>query len=43
MFGKPVLGEPLAGHATVLEALQTGIDAQLAVLDDTSLTGTGQS
>ena len=29
--------------ATVLEALQAGIAGQLAVLDDASLTGTGQS
>ena len=34
---------PLAGQATVLEALQAGIAGQLAVLDDASLTGTGQS
>ena len=33
----------LAGSATVLEALQAGIAVQLAVLDDASLTGTGQS
>jgi hypothetical protein len=38
-----VPGEPLAEHATVLEAVQAGIAAQLAVLDDASLTGTGQS
>jgi len=43
VFGKPLPDRPLAGHATVLEALQTGIAAQLAVLDDVSLTGTGQS
>jgi tetratricopeptide (TPR) repeat protein len=43
VFGEPVPGEPLAGHATVLEALQAGIAGQLAVLDDASLTDTGQS
>jgi hypothetical protein len=43
VFGEPVPGAPLAGHATVLEALQAGIAGQLAVLDDASLTGTGQS
>lgn len=31
------------GRATLLEALQGGIDRQLAVLDDATLTGTGQS
>ncbi len=34
---------PMAGDTTVLEALQAGIAEQLAVLDDASLTGTGQS
>ncbi len=43
VFGTTVPGAPLAGHATVLEALQAGIAGQLAVLDDASLTGTGQS
>ena len=43
VFGEPVPGAPLARHATVLEALQAGIAGQLAVLDDASLTGTGQS
>lgn len=38
---RPVV--PLAGDATLLEALQSGIAAQLAVLDDANLTGTGQS
>ena len=33
----------MAGRATVLEALQAGIAAQLAVLDDADITGTGQS
>ena len=43
VFGGPVQGEPLAGHETMLEALQAGIAGQLAVLDDAGLTGTGQS
>jgi TIR domain/SEC-C motif len=43
VFDEPVASVPLAGHATVLEALQAGIAGQLAVLDDDSLTGTGQS
>jgi len=43
VFGEPVPAAPLAGHATVLEAVQAGIAAQLAVLDDASLTGTDQS
>ena len=43
VFSEPGAGAPLAGQATVLEALQAGIAGQLAVLDDASLTGTGQS
>jgi len=43
IFGEPVPGAPLAGSATLLEALQAGIAGQLAVLSDASLTGTGQS
>ena len=43
VFNEPVPGTPPAGHTTVLEALQLGIAEQLAVLDDASLTGTGQS
>ena len=43
VFAEPVPGAPLAGHATVLEVLHAGIALQLAVLDDASLTGTGQS
>ncbi|MGO9965027.1 MAG: hypothetical protein ACLPUG_16575, partial [Acidimicrobiales bacterium] len=43
VFAEPVRGDPLANHATVLEALRAGIAAQLAVLDDHTLTGTGQS
>ncbi len=36
-------GAALAGQGTLLEALQAGIAAKLAVLDDPGLTGTGQS
>jgi len=36
-------GVALAGQGTFLEALQAGIAAKLAVLDDPGLTGTGQS
>ena len=43
VFSEPTTSAPLAGQATVLEALQTGIAGQLAVLDDASMTGTGQS
>lgn len=43
VFAEPVPAEPLAGQRTLLEALRAGIGAQLAVLDDASLTGTGQS
>jgi hypothetical protein len=43
LFKTPVPGAPLAEQATVLEALQAGIAGQLTVLDDASLTGTGQS
>jgi len=43
VFNEPVAGEPPAGQTTVLEALQSGIAEQLTVLDDASLTGTGQS
>jgi tetratricopeptide (TPR) repeat protein len=43
VFGEPVPRAPLAGVETVLEALQAGVAGQLAVLDDASLTGTGQS
>ena len=43
VFSEPVPDAPLAEHRTVLEALQAGIAGQLAVLDDASLTGTGQS
>lgn len=43
VFSEPVQDSPLARQATLLEALQAGIAGQLAVLDDASLTGTGQS
>ena len=43
IFGVPVPGGPLAGHATLLEELQAGVVQQLAPLDDPGLTGTGQS
>ena len=43
VFRMTVPGAPLAGQATVLEALQAGIAGRLAVLGDASLTGTGQS
>lgn len=43
VFSEPTSLEPLAGQATVLEALQAGIGGRLAVLDDASLTGTGES
>jgi TIR domain-containing protein len=43
VFAGPLPDAPLAGHSTMLEVLQAGIIEQLAVLDNTSLTGTGQS
>jgi TPR repeat protein len=43
VFSEPVRDAPLARQATLLEALQAGVAEQLAVLDDASLTGTGQS
>jgi len=43
VFSEPVPDATLRAYATVLEALQAGIAGQLAVLDDASLTGTGQS
>ena len=43
VFHNPVLDTALAGQATLLQALGAGIAANLAVLDDASLTGTGQS
>ena len=43
VFREPVPDGPLAGQATLLEALHAGIAEKLAVLDDVSLTGTGQS
>jgi hypothetical protein len=43
VFSESVLGATMAGQATLLEALQAGIAAQLAPLDDPGLTGTGKS
>ena len=43
VFSEPGPAAPLAGQATVLAGLQTGIAGQLVVLDDASLTGTDQS
>jgi len=43
VFSDPVPDAPLTERQTILEALQAGITAHLAVLDDASLTGTGQS
>jgi hypothetical protein len=34
---------PLEEHSTILQALEAGITAQLAMLGDASLTGTGES
>jgi DNA-binding beta-propeller fold protein YncE len=42
VFGEQMPSAPIAGDTTVLEALQAGIAVRLAVLDDASLTGTGQ-
>lgn len=43
VFSEPVPATLWAGNETVLEALEAGIAGQLAVLDDASLTGIGQS
>ncbi len=43
VFSEPVPATLWVGNETVLEALEAGIAGQLAVLDDASLTGTGQS
>jgi hypothetical protein len=42
-FKKPMPDTPLAGEATLLEALQAGIAGKLAALDDLSVAGAGQS
>jgi AAA-like domain/TIR domain len=42
VFSEPVPPPP-AAQATLLETLQGGINRQMAVLDDATLTGTGQS
>src|SRR6266536_958193 len=41
VFGEHLPAGSLVTHNSVLEALQTGVAGQLAVLDDASLTGTG--
>lgn len=43
VFREPVPAAAVAGQATLLQALQAGIAANLAVLDDATVTGTGQS
>jgi len=43
VFRDPVPDASLAGPVTMLEGLQAGIARQLAVLDDSDRTGTGQS
>jgi hypothetical protein len=43
VFCDPAPEVALAGRATLLEALQAGIAAKMAVLDDPDMTGTGQS
>lgn len=43
VFGVSVPFAPSARHATLLQALQGGIRARLAPLDDVGLTGTGSS
>ena len=43
VFGELVADAPVARQATLLRALQAGITARLAPLDDADLTGTGTS
>ncbi len=43
VFSEPIPDAPFAKHTTVLEALQANIAEQLAVLDDSGLTGQNQS
>jgi tetratricopeptide (TPR) repeat protein len=43
VFGDSVPVEPMAGHATLLQALQAGMAARVAPLGDADLTGTGWS
>jgi hypothetical protein len=43
VFREPKPDAALAGQATLLQALQAGVTASLAVLDDSTLTGTAQS
>jgi hypothetical protein len=41
VFGELMPSVPPAGHATLLEGLQTGISEKLAPLDDPGLDGHG--
>jgi hypothetical protein len=43
VFSEPVPSAPLATYTSTLEALKAGIARQLAILDDTAITGTGES
>jgi tetratricopeptide (TPR) repeat protein len=43
VFGMTMPDAPQVGHLSLLEALQAGVAEKLAVLDDASLTGTGES
>jgi NACHT domain len=43
VFGTVMPQAPLQDHQTLLEALQAGVAAQLTVLDNPSITGTGMS
>jgi len=43
VFRDPAPEVALAGRAALLEVLQAGIAAKMAVLDDPDMTGTGQS
>lgn len=43
VFGEHAPDASPAGHDSVMEGLKAGVARQLAVLDDVSLTGTGQS
>ena len=43
VFREPLSAAPLEEQPTILQALETGIAAQLAVLGDAAVTGTGES
>jgi hypothetical protein len=43
VFRPPMQTAPLEGQPTILQALEAGIAARLAVLGDAELTGTGES